>query len=229
MFETKSYKIVQKPKTNSYTLSIQNGSTHDIYKSISETNILSNVFFDDTEDTVEMIIFTAKKVKSLSAILKEGKLTNQQIIKMIYDLSKQIAYLEINMMSFYGYNLDDIIVINDNTFFISNTKYLAKINAKDYNIYFYKPIDKPYFSSPELNELTKLPAKIDYRANYYSLGALILFCLTNVYIFSELTNEGEEDEEEIKSILEPINYTKPYWFLKRCFLKDYKKRILLFI
>lgn len=229
MFETKSYKIVQKPKTNSYTLSIQNGSTHDIYKSISETNILSNVFFDDTEDNVERIIFTAKKVKSLSGILKEDKLTNQQIIKMIYDLSKQIAYLEINMMSFYGYNLDDIIVINDNIFFIANTKYLARINAKDYNIYFYRPIDKPYFSSPELNELTKLPAKIDYRANYYSLGALILFCLTNVYIFSELTNEGEEDEEEIKSILEPINYTKPYWFLKRCFLKDYKKRILLFI
>jgi hypothetical protein len=227
MFEPKSYKIVQKPKTNSYTLSIQNGSTHDIYKSISETNILSNVFFDDTEDTVEMIIFTAKKVKSLSVILNEGKLTNQQIIKMIYDLSKQIAYLEINMMSFYGYNLDDIIVINDNTFFIANTKYLAKINAKDYNIYFYKPIDKPYFSSPELIELTKLPAKIDYRANYYSLGALILFCLTNIYIYAELPNEGED--ENIKSFLEPINYTKPYWFLKRCFLKDYKKRILLFM
>jgi len=229
MFETKSYKIVQKSKTNSYTLSIQNGLTHDIYKSISETNILSNVFFDDTEDTVEMIIFTAKKVKSLSVILKEGKLTNQQIIKMIYDLSKQIAYLEINLMSFYGYNLDDIIVINDNTFFIVNTKYLAKINAKDYNIYFYKPIDKPYFSSPELNELTKLPAKIDYRANYYSLGALILFCLTNIYIFSELTKEGENEDEILKSILEPINYTKSYWFFKRCFLKDYKKRILLFI
>lgn len=228
MFETKSYKIIQKPKTNSYTLSIQNGSTHDIYKSISETNILSNVFFDDLNN-IEMIIFTAKKVKSLSVILKEGKLTNQQIIKMIYDLSKQIAYLEINMMSFYGYNLDDIIVINDNTFFIANTKYLARINAKDYNIYFYKPIDKPYFSSPELNELTKLPSKIDYRANYYSLGALILFCLTNVYIFSELTKEEEYEDEKLKDLLEPINYTKPYWFLKRCFYKDYKKRILLFI
>lgn len=148
---------------------------------------------------------------------------------MIYDLSKQIAYLEINMMSFYGYNLDDIIVINDNTFFIVNTKCLAKINAKDYNIYFYRPIDKPYFSSPELNELTKLPAKIDYRANYYSLGALILFCLTNIYIFAELPKEGEDEVENIKSFLEPINYTKPYWFLKRCFLKDYKKRILLFM
>jgi hypothetical protein len=219
---TTRYKIVQKLKTNSYTLSIQNGSTYDIYKSILETNILSNIFFDDTNN-VETIIFTAEKVNSLSVILKEGKLTNHQIIKMIYDLSKQIAYLEINLISFYGYNLDDILVINDNTFFIASTKYLAKISAKDCNIYFYKPIDKPYFYSPELNELTKLPAKIDYRASYYSLGALILFCSTNIYILSESI------EEDFLDSLESINYTKPYWFLKRCFNEDCKKRILLFI
>ena len=217
---TKSYKIEHKSKTNSYILSIQSGSIHEIYKSISETNILSNAFFDDLNN-IETIIFTAEKVRSLSVILKEGKLTNNQIIKMIYDLSKQIAYLEINMKAFCGYNLDDILVINDNTFFVATPKHLTNINAKDYYIYFYKPIDKPYFSSPELNELTKLPAKIDYRSSYYSLGALILFCLTNVYIYSELT--------EKEDFLEPIKYTKAYWFLKRCFHEDCKKRILLFI
>ena len=150
MFETKSYKIVQEPKTNSYILTLKNGSTQALYKSISETNILSNVFFDDTNN-VETIMFTAEKVKPISILLKESKLTNQQITKMIYDLSKQIAYLEINMMSFYGYNLDYILVINDNTFFVASTKHLTNINAKDYYIYFYKPIVKPYFSSPELN------------------------------------------------------------------------------
>jgi hypothetical protein len=218
-----TYTIEHKSKTNSYILTIQNGSTHEIYKSISETNILSNVFFDDTNN-VETIMFTAEKVKPLSVLLKEGKLTNQQIIKMIYDLSKQIAYLEINLMSFYGYNLDDILAINDNTFFIASTKHLVSINAKDYYIYFYKPIIIPYFSSPELNELTKLPAKIDYRSSYYSLGALILYCLTNIYIFSE-----SEENKEGNSLLESINYTKPYWFLKRCLNEDCKKRILLFI
>lgn len=219
---TTTYKIGHTLKTNSYTLTIQNGSTHEIYKSITETNILSNVFYDDTNNE-EIIMFTGETVKPLSVILKEGKLTNQQIIKMIYDLSKQIAYLEINLMSFYGYNLDDILVINNNTFFVASTKHLISINAKDYYIYFYKPIIKPYFSSPELNELTKLPAKIDYRSSYYSLGALILFCSTNIYIFAEQTEENREES------LESINYTKPYWFLKRCFNEDCKKRILLFI
>jgi hypothetical protein len=211
---TTKYKIEQKPKTSSYTLSIQNGLTHEVYKSISETNILSNVFFDDLNN-VETIIFTAENVKPLSMLLKTDKLTNRQITKMIYDLSKQIAHLEINMMSFYGYNLDDIVVINDNIFFIASSKYLVNINAKDYYIYFYKPIDKPYFSSPELNELTMLPSKIDYRSSYYSLGALILYCLT--------------EEESLTESLESISYTKPYWFLKRCFYKNCKERILLFI
>jgi len=224
MFEKKSYKIEHKLNTNSYIITLKNGPIQEIYKSISETNILSNIFFDDTNN-VETIMFTAEKVRPISILLKEGKLTNQQITKMIYDLSKQIAYLEINMMSFYGYNLDDILVINDNTFFIASTKHLTNINAKDYYIYFYKPIVKPYFSSPELNELTKLPAKIDYRSSYYSLGALILFCSTNVYIFAEQI----EEEQNLLEILEPINYTKPYWFLKRCFYKNCKERILLFI
>ena len=86
---------------------------------------------------------------------------------------------------------------------------------------FYNPIEQPYFSNPELNELTKLPARLDYRSSYYSLGALILFCSTNIYIFAEL--------KEINEILFPINYTKLYWFLRRCFHEPCNKRILLFI
>ena len=54
---TTTYKIEHTLKTNSYTLTIQNGSTHEIYKSITETNILSNVFFDDTNN-IETIMFT---------------------------------------------------------------------------------------------------------------------------------------------------------------------------
>jgi hypothetical protein len=228
--KTGTYKIVHIPKTNSYLLQ---GSSYEIYESITQTNILSYAFLseadnevkseaDNEEEDQESISFTAESVKPLSVFLKKGKLTNQETTKMIHDLSKQIAYLETKMQqTFYGYNLDDILVINDDTFFIASTKNLARIETKNNSIYFYKPIIKPYFSSPELNELTKLPATIDYRSSYYSLGALILFCSTNIYIFSEL--------KEIDTILSPIYYTKLYWFLKRCFHEDCKKRILLFI
>jgi hypothetical protein len=224
--KTKTYKIEQTVNTNRYTLYLEKNPLYmyELYQSITKTNILSYALFDDDDqdqDNQESISFTAETVKPLSTFLQKGKLTNQLAIKMIHDLSKQIAYLETNLLAFYGYNLDDILIINDDTFFIATTKCMINIDATNKCLYFYKPIIKSYFSSPELNELTKLPARLDYRSSYYSLGALILFCSTNIYIFSEL--------KEIDEILLPINYTKLYWFLKRCFHEDSKQRILLFI
>jgi len=240
--KTKAYNVKQIPNTNSFILSIVNHNNNDIltniYKSITKTKILSNVFLSEAENEAEnevnseaenekeskkeTIIFTAENVKPLSTLLQKGKLTNQETIKMIHDLSKQIAYLETNLLAFIGYNIEDILVINYDTFFIINTSRLLKIDPSTNYINIYSPIEKPYFSSPELNELTKLPSKIDYRASYYSLGALILFCSTNIYIFAEL-------KEDDRDILKPIYYTKIYWFLRRCFHETDNKRILLFI
>jgi len=232
--------VKQIPNTSSFILSLycdsikKNTHIYDIYKSITKTKILSNIFYNEVNNEVnneaeaenevnqETIIFTAENVKPLSTFLQKGKLTNQETIKMIHDLSKQIAYLETKLLAFIGYNLEDILVINDDTFFIINTSRLLKIDPSTNYIPIYSPIEKPYFSSPELNELTKLPSKIDYRASYYSLGALILFCSTNIYIFAEL----KEDKHDI---LKPIYYTKIYWFLRRCFHETCNKRILLFI
>ena len=229
--KTKEYKVEHSRNTNSYTLYLQGQNSdyiNELYESITKTDILSGAFLNeaDNEEKSEAdkdqdsISFTAETVKPLSTFLKKGKLTNQETIKMIHDLSKQIAYLETNLLAFYGYDLDDILVINQDTFFIASIKCMKKID-KTKCIYFYNPIDIPYFSNPELNELTKLPAKIDYRSSYYSLGALILFCSTNIYIFSEL--------KETDTILLSIYYTKLYWFLKRCFHENCKQRMLLFI
>lgn len=225
--KTKTYNVKQMPNTNSFILSIINYNNNDtltnIYNSITKTKLLSSFFLNEAENEVnqETITFTAETVKPLSTFLQKGKLTNQETIKMIHDLSKQIAYLETNLLAFIGYNLEDILVINDDTFLIANTKRLLKIDPSTNYIPIYSPIEKPYFSNPELNELTKLPARLDYRSSYYSLGALILFCSTNIYIFAEL--------KEINEILFPINYTKLYWFLRRCFHEPCNKRILLFI
>jgi len=234
--KTKAYKISQSKDTSRFILSINHRSTnkkyiYEIYKSITKTKILSNAFFYEenegseiTEENPNAIFFTAENVKPLTTLLKEGQLTNQQTIKMLHDLSNQIAYLETNLLAFYGYELDDILVINDDTFIIASIKHLSNIGSNNC-IYFTNPIEKPYFSNPELNKLTKLPANINYRSSYYSLGALILFCLTNIYIFAEL----KEENDNLDDILQPIYYTKMFWFLKRCFYKKSEQRILLFI
>ena len=137
---------------------------------------------------------------------------------MIDELTRQMTHLKNLSYGFYGIDISDIMVVDD-TFIFCSCEHLMPIIENE--IQFYAPIKTPYFSNPELNELTKLPAKIDYRSSYYSLGALILFCSTNIYIFSEL--------KETDIILSPIYYTKLYWFLKRCFHEDCKQRILLFI
>jgi len=241
VIKTRGYKIVQTKNTNSFILSINYKSSNkkyisEIYKSITKTKILSNAFFYDLNEATDdndligsneqTINFTAENIKPLSTLLKEGKLTNRMAIKMAHDLSKQIAYLEGKLFAFYGYDLDDILVINNDIFIIACINHLLKIDP-DNSIYFYTPIEKPYFSNPEIIKLTKLPAKIDYRSGYYSLGALILFCLTNIYIFAELKEEEENDN--LDDILEPIYYTKMYWFIKRCFHEKGEERIILFI
>jgi hypothetical protein len=229
MIETKGYKIIQTNKTDSYTLYIKGDHKYDIYLSISETDILSNTFYDDDYDdykqeSKEYIIFTAETVDTLTSFLKKSgnKLTMDQSIKMINDLSKQFAYLELSNFAFYGFDLDDILVINESIFFIANTRYLLDI--EETNIHFYRPIVLPYFSSPEVVKLTNLPSKVNYRSSYYSLGSLILFCLLNQHITSELKTGATVD-----TMLQPICHTKMYWFLKRCFLPNSEKRILLFI
>jgi hypothetical protein len=119
--------------------------------------------------------------------------------------------------------LEDIVIIDDK-FIITNSKYLLPIDEE--NIIFYKPIDHPYFSNPELFVIKELPSRIHYRTSYYSLGALVVFCLFNNYLL--VANEIKSDQE-IEKIIYPIYNTKIYWFLKRCFEKESIKRILLLI
>jgi len=222
MIETNKYKLTQTNKTDSYTLYIKGDHKYDIYLSISETYIVSNSFYDegDNDSEQEYIIFTAETAETLTNFLKKNgnRLTMEQTIKMVNDLSKQLAYLELNNLAFYGFDLDDILVINECIFFIANTKYLLDIDETI--IHFYSPIILPYFSSPEITKLTNLPSNINYRSNYYSLGSLIVYCLLNVHIASGLP---------VDTLLDPICHTKMYWFLKRCFLPNSEKRILLYI
>jgi hypothetical protein len=147
---------------------------------------------------------------------------------MIKCLTTQIEYLNKNNLAFYGFDKSDIIVINESIFLITNMKYLYNLD-KERNINFYTPIPKPFFSSPEFRSLCQLPAKINYRTNYYSLGALIVYFYLDINIQLSLENDTKREQPTIESLLKPIYYTKIYWFLLRCLKDDPEKRILLFI
>jgi hypothetical protein len=192
----------------SYELFIKGKNSNPIYWSLLKTNIIKGAFYNSQE---KMLYFTAEKVSTIHK--KEIKISEAKCIKMIDTLTRQIKYLETIQYAFYGHNVSDILVINDDIFININANTLLPITNN--SITFLYPFEKPYFLNPEISTITRLPSKIHFKSGYYSLAALIIYCLLNEDI------QGNKEEE----VLKPIFYTKIYWFLKRCL----HKRILLLI
>jgi hypothetical protein len=204
-----------------YSLKIHGHNIIPLYQTI--INMLKNAYYDNETET---IIFTAENIKPLKNILfnkNDNKMGLNQCIKMIDELTKQISYLKTINYGFYGFDINDILVI-DGIFLFCNTQYLYPL-YKD-NFLFIEPLSQPYFSSPEIIKLTILPTEINNKCSYYSLGVLVIFCLLNNYL---LVSNELKTPEEIENIMKPIFNTKIYWFLKRCLEPNLEKRVLLLI
>ena len=204
-----------------YSLKIHGHNIIPLYQTI--INMLKNAYYDNETET---IIFTAENIKPLKNILfnkNDNKMGLNQCIKMIDELTKQISYLKTINYGFYGFDINDILVI-DGIFLFCNTQYLYPL-YKD-NFLFIEPLSQPYFSSPEIIKLTILPTEINNKCSYYSLGVLVVFCLLNNYL---LVSNELKTPEEIENIMKPIFNTKIYWFLKRCLEPNLEKRVLLLI
>ena len=204
-----------------YSLKIHGHNIIPLYQTI--INMLKNAYYDNETET---IIFTAENIKPLKKILfnkNDNKMGLNQCIKMIDELTKQISYLKTINYGFYGFDINDILVI-DGIFLFCNTQYLYPL-YKD-NFLFIEPLSQPYFSSPEIIKLTILPTEINNKCSYYSLGVLVVFCLLNNYL---LVSNELKTPEEIDNIMKPIFNTKIYWFLKRCLEPNLEKRVLLLI
>jgi hypothetical protein len=205
----------------SYILNVAGEHKNYIYNTVEK--IIKSSHIDEETNS---LFFIAENIVSLKKYLSEQpdkKLSYRTCIKLISDLTKQLLYLEKQGYSFYGFDIDDIIII-DGIFIFVTSRYLLPIY--DNNIYFYSLINIPYFSSPELLKLTTLPSSINYKSCYYSLGTLVVFCLLNNYL---LVGNDIKTSEEIETIIEPLNNTKLYWFIKRCLNEETLNRTLLLI
>ena len=201
-----------------YSLKIHGQYILPIYKTIKK--MLKTAYYDSE---TESIFFSAEKVITFKQYISNRKLEIKQCIKMIDELTKQMAYLKSMDYGFYGFGVNDILVV-DNLFLFCSTQYL--IPHQNDNFIFIEPISNPYFSSPEIIGITTLPSEINYKCCYYSLGVLVVFCLLNNYL---LVGNELKSTKEIECILIPFLNTKIYWFIKRCLEPKVEKRILLLI
>lgn len=215
---TKNFEIT---KINNYTHSLF--IKDEEYRNILYSSILLFLKHAFHNRLRSSIFITCEKIRSFNDYLSDndGLLTYEQSLNIIHTLSIQINFLHEKKYGFYGIDLNDIIVINDDIFIIANDEKLLKIDRHDENnelLIIDKMIHFPLFYNPEISQVTELPAKINHKCMYYSLASLIIYCMFG-------KNEGMD--ENIK-IIESINHTKLYFFLERCF-NNLDDRCLLFV
>lgn len=197
-----------------------------LFKSMINTHLLSFAFIENNS-----LHFQAESVYLLYDFLNDNKndknklsLNVEQILLMLFSISKQIISLEKLGYTFYGFSLNDIIIVNKQYYFILNYNYILPIY--DNCITFLYPLEKPTFISPEILNLVSLPSNITFKSIYYSLGVFIIYLLFDINI---LKGNDILPIEEIDKILYPIYGSKLYWCVKRCLQINLDNRFLLYV
>ena len=98
-------------------------------------------------------------------------------------LGQQMFYLENMGYGISWFTLDNILVIGGNKFMFVGAEELCRVSSSKADM---MTINTPFslqqpFLDPEMHKIKSLPAFIDYRVAYYSLGLVILHCLNIEY------------------------------------------------
>ena len=130
-----------------------------------------------------------------------------------------------------GYNPNDIIVINDETFAFLNSELITEIDQDTELITITWPFStKDFFVPPELLTMKEIPSQIHFKSSYFSFACLIIyFLLGDDEFYTSYLNT--KDSQEVLNGLNnhTIKGTKLYWFLSRCLTKSEKDRCLILI
>ncbi len=169
----------------------------------------------------EILYVENAELKTLSQYLKykNNLMEYKDICKLVRDVVYLEKRLEEKNRCITYYNLEDIVVINENLFLFLNDSKLSNIEESNLKITF--PIDKKEeFIYPEIRNSESLPIIVSYKASYYSLGLLVL----------RLLLPEKKDAlvlyDTIKELLYP---TALYWFLLSVLNIDSEKRELIML
>jgi hypothetical protein len=207
-------------------------TSYSLINSLLKTRLIQG---GSTDEFYKTVTFKADSIKTLNQYLKNrGKknLLIPEAAKAILQLGKQLEYL-INMESktLIGYNPNDIIVINDETFAFLNSELITEIDQDTELMTITWPFStKDFFVSPELLTMKEIPSQIHFKSTYFSFACLIIyFLLGDDEFYTSYLNT--KDSQEVLNGLNnhTIKGTKLYWFLSRCLTKSEKDRCLILI
>ena len=218
---------ITKNKKNDFVLSYDNDNYANFWK-----NTISQLESNKQSEmkTSKQIFFNAYSVEPLTEILKikKNKLSYRHAMLLFLCIGDQLNYLEKDKYSILTFDLKDIVIVNSNVdrndsiFLFLNTKHFYPIKEKKIQIN--NPFNKTnLFLSPELKNITSLPANIPTTSSYYSIAFLISYCLDNSI------KESNKTFEDFLNHLTIIRDTKLFFSLVRCLDDNPKNRFYLFI
>ena len=218
-------KIVKNEEKYSYNIECKQPSKSLVLSITTQHLILGSTITDN----YKTVTFKATTIQTLPEFQKRNNskiFHHDLILKMILSLSKQLQYLLTKTNEcFLKYDPNNIVVIDDEIFLYLSTEDLVKREKEVLHII--TPFTtKGSYISPELSNIKYIPETINYRTIYYSLALLIMDCT------KEEEEEGSiliKEDEIIEKLRKNIGETKLFYFLKRCFHKEIKKRMLLYI
>lgn len=132
----------------------------------------------------------SNKIKPLTK--SESCMEYDTAVKLAQCISKQILYMEKRGITLTGFELEDILMIDDGRAFIV-ANYERVVSYSSLVIRFFVPFHKPTFSALSGNHL---PMTVSYLNARVGLGLLLVHLLGN-----DAAN---------------IRYSKLYWFINRC-------------
>ena len=174
---------------------------------------------------------------------------NDRLVRMLELLQEQMRDMNGGAPSYYGngnngtpyygtpyYGLDDILIINDSFFCFFNDDKLFAFDPDTHRATITRPISRDHaFYAPELKgRLHALPYEVECGAPLYSLGLLAAFCaLLKWDLVSTTASKSSAwrtySDSELVTMLDPIKYSKLYWFVLRCCRTDASRRVCVFV
>tara|TARA_Y100000780_G_scaffold232377_1_gene263245 strand:- start:10218 stop:10889 length:672 start_codon:yes stop_codon:yes gene_type:complete len=171
----------------------------------------------ESDNVLELKVNSIKTLKQL-ILTNQGVLTYNHVLNMMIHIGKQCIFFVNNGYSIPYIDMDNIIVLNSNTFVLLDAD-LIKINP-DTSIDIDVPYDKSSFLGYDLETIHKIPSKIHNSNWVYSLALVAIFCLTG----TKPTKSSKYED-----IIEYIQDTKLYFMILRCLKKNHNERRYLYI
>jgi len=212
---------IKKKKKNEFVMLIKNwdGDYNKFWDNFP-VSLMKVVKIDAKSEDTQEITIKAERMELLSDLIKRNKTMDYtDCLVLLKDIGNQIQSLEMFNMGIPFLKPSDILVVDNRHYFIINTSRILMVSNKTLTIN--TPYKRSSFFTPELQELTGIPAKISWKSAYYSLASLVLTCLTGEFLLGNKSSAGE--------ILDKLYATKLYWALMRCLETEPKDRYYLII